>query len=89
MASIEQSAAKYARNTQGRGSEWKSRSQANIGNYCQGIADKFGISVAACQSGKMGRNYAAGIQNATAADYDQGVSGKAQKWAQRFLQALQ
>jgi 2-hydroxychromene-2-carboxylate isomerase len=78
---------KYNRNTQGKGATWKDGVMKAAGDYCAGVAEALGISVGQCQASKAGRNYQAGIQAASAADYDRGVAGKGQKWFDRYRRA--
>lgn len=85
MAKLQFAMQKYERNTQGKGAYWLNRTRQNINAYCEGIADFLGISAAQCQQSGPGRDYQAAIQAASPAQYDQGVAGKAQKWARNLL----
>jgi len=85
MATLQAAEQKYARNTQGKGAYWKQRTLAAQGEYCTGMAEFLGIPAQQCQVSGPGRDYAAGVQAAAPQNYDQGVAGKASKWAQNLL----
>lgn len=84
---MQEAAAKYEQNTQGKANLWLQRTQAaGAQAYCEGLA-KIGIPAGACMSGP-GSHYTSGVQRAGAAGYQQGVSGKGAKWARDFAAAF-
>jgi hypothetical protein len=84
---LQEAAAKYARNTEGKASKWfQNTTAAGSQAYCQGLS-RLGIPVSNCMSGP-GAHFAQGVQAAGAAAYQQGVAAKSDKWARNFAQAF-
>jgi hypothetical protein len=84
---IQEAAAKWARNTQGKANRWYQRTtQAGAAAYCEGLA-KLGIPTSNCMSGP-GAHFAQGVQAAGANAYQAGIQGKEGKWASNFASAF-
>lgn len=72
---------KYATKTQGKGGIWKEDSMQAQGP-CATITARYGVPC------NIDGRWKQGISNTPAGVYDQGVSGKAQKWEQNWVRGI-
>ena len=80
--------AKWERKTANSGAKWKADTQGSAGAYCEGLARAFGINAGACMSG-AGARFQQGVNAVSAAEFDQSVAGKGQKWLSNTIRGLQ
>jgi hypothetical protein len=72
---------RYVSKTQGKGGIWKEDSMASSGP-CATITARYGVP---CNIDSRWKN---GISQTSPAVYDQGVSGKGNKWAQNWVRGI-
>jgi hypothetical protein len=83
MPKIELAKAKWARKV--KGEKWKRGVTGKESEYCRGIAEFLGVGT--CNPEKLNA-YREGIAAVSASDFDAAVSGKQEKWARRYREAM-